>query len=59
MGWVGLIVLILLVWTATSIAWLIIGLSRNPSPGKWYDWVFAPPVLVIANLISYYRKLSK
>lgn len=48
----GLIIAVLLCWTGASIVWFVLALGRKNKPGKWYDWIFAAPVFVLAPLIS-------
>ena len=52
------ILLSLLVWTVASFAWAFFALGRKTQSNRWWDYPFAPPILVIAYIFGFIRWLT-
>jgi hypothetical protein len=45
-------ILFLILWTVVSVWWFFYNLPNKNKPGRWYQWIFAPPCLAIAFIVG-------
>lgn len=48
---------ILVIWVILSVLWSFDALGRKNNPSRWYDALLSIPILVIASLIYFIRKI--
>lgn len=52
-------IVLLVIWTASSVVWFITGLGRKTEPNRWYDYILCPPAMVIAVIFGWFAKRSR